>query len=134
MSLILYSSETETGNRLQVLMKSAFPQKDLEVCKTTDALCQKLQHCFDATVVVVLIAGSREDLHDLLSLQKLLSDLRIILILPDRDRDTTRRAHDLRPRFLTYVDGNLDDVAAVVRKMLGLKAAGAACVSSSQSE
>ena len=59
----------------------------------------------------------------MLSLRKLLSDLRLILILPDRDRDTVMSAHALRPRFLTYADGNLDDIAAVLRKMLGPKAA-----------
>lgn len=124
MSLILYSSETEVGNRLHDLMKSAFPQKELEICKTTDTLDQRLRECFDGTAVVVLIADSRKELHDLLTFQKLLSDLRIILILPDRHKDTVRRAHALRPRFLTFADGNMDDVAAVLGKMLGLKATG----------
>ena len=130
MSLILYSSGTEAGKRLQELMKSAFPQKDLQVCKTTETLGRRLRQCFDDTAVVVLIAGSRQELLDLRAFDKLLSDLRVILILPDRHKDTLKNAHALRPRFLTYGDGRPDDVRAVLEKMLGLKAAGPAVGSS----
>lgn len=126
MSLILYSSRAGTENGLQDLLQSVFPKKELEVCKTQDSLCQRLKQCFDGMAVVVLIAANRDELYDLLAFDKLLSDLRIILILPDRDKDAVRRAHALRPRFITYADGNLEDVAAVVEKMLGLNTAGGA--------
>ena len=75
--------------------------------------------------IVVITAGvprkpgmSREDLVDLLSIRNLLDDLRVILLLPNREKETINKGHTLRPRFLTYADSNLLNVAAVLSKML----------------
>ncbi|MCJ7779472.1 MAG: hypothetical protein MUQ27_01475, partial [Acidimicrobiia bacterium] len=47
-------------------------------------------------------------------IRDLLDRIRIILILPDRNKDTINKGHTLFPRFLTYVDGNFDWVTAVL--------------------
>jgi len=47
-------------------------------------------------------------------------DTRIILILPDRDRETITNGLKLRPRFFTYADEDFGEVAAVLAKMLGV--------------
>ena len=68
--------------------------------------------------MAVLLAASKGQLSELLSLRELLNDVRIILILPDRGRETISQGHLLRPRFLSYADGDLTDVIAVLSKML----------------
>jgi hypothetical protein len=40
------------------------------------------------------------------------------LILPDADPQTIARGHNLRPRYLSNIQSDFQDVAAVLRKML----------------
>lgn len=69
------------------------------------------------STVGVLIAGDREQLLNIISIRHLLSEIPIILVLPDREESTTTMGHTLAPRFLTYMDGKLAEVAAVLEKM-----------------
>jgi len=69
---------------------------------------------------MVLIAGDRKDLLNILAIQKLFGLIRIIIILPDREDESVKMGYTLQPRFLTYVNGDLSEVHAVLRKMLEL--------------
>jgi hypothetical protein len=62
---------------------------------------------------------SKGDLLDILTLQHLLRDVRIILILPDDDDDTLAKGHALRPRFLSYREEGFADIADVLSRMIG---------------
>jgi len=66
----------------------------------------------------VRLAGNKEDLQNLVAIRHLLSGKPFILILPDRRDGTTAIGHSLGPRFLTYADGNLAEVVAVLEKMI----------------
>lgn len=44
--------------------------------------------------------------------------LTAFLAFNDSDKKTFSRGHELRPRFLTYVQRDFSDVEAVVKKML----------------
>jgi len=68
--------------------------------------------------IAVLLALSREELAGLLSIRDLLHDILVILIVPDRNKDTISSAHAIRPRFVTFADSGFADVAAVLGKML----------------
>ena len=68
--------------------------------------------------IAVLLAASHKELQELLSIKELLQHIRIILLLPDHENETIANGHKLYPRFLSYCDGNLDDVAAVLSKMI----------------
>ena len=67
--------------------------------------------------MAVLLAESQQQLLDILSLHDLLENVRVILILPDRVYDTTSKGLLLRPRFMEYIDGNFENIAAVLNKM-----------------
>ncbi len=67
---------------------------------------------------IVLVADTGDDLLEMLSIRRLLSDVPVILILPDRREETIATGHKLYPRFLTYVDGDLEEVGAVFERML----------------
>jgi hypothetical protein len=64
------------------------------------------------------LAVSGEDLQGLFSIRDLFDDIPMILILPDRKRDTISKGQKLYPRFATYMDGNFSDLALVLAKML----------------
>ncbi len=119
MNLLLYTTETkENGKHLQSVIEGLVPEDKAEIYRTIDSLSHRLRQPRCDLDVAILLAASNEDLMDLLTISDLLDDLRVILLLPNREKDTIAKGHTLRPRFLTYVDSNLSDVAAVLSKML----------------
>ena len=119
MNLLLYATETGgIGKHLQSVIEGLVPEDKTEIYRTIDTLSNRLRRPRCDLEVAVLLAATKEDLLVLLSISDLLDDLRVILLLPNREKDTIAKGHTLRPRFLTYADSNFSDVAAVLSKML----------------
>ena len=122
MSVLLYSTlEQGPGERLHAIIKTFVPEREIEVLGTIQNLSDRLREPKHAKDVTILVAASRDELGELLSVSDFLSDLRVILVLPDREDDTVAKGHTLGPRFLSYADSNFIDVAAVLSKMLAAK-------------
>jgi len=45
-------------------------------------------------------------------------DKKVLLILPDADRNTVSMGHQLRPRFVTSQGQRFDNLCAVLKKMI----------------
>ena len=119
MNLLFYTTEIRgNGKHLQSVIEELVPEDKTEIYRTIDSLSHRLRRPICDLAVAVLLAASNEDLLDLLSISDLLDDLRVILLLPNREKDTIAKGHTMRPRFLTYADSNFSDVAAVLSKML----------------
>jgi hypothetical protein len=120
MNILYYATETEgSGERLQRVIETLVPEETREVYRTIDSLSSRLCQPKDYYLTIaVLLAASRKDLADILSIHDLLCDIRIILILPDRENDTIAWGHSLQPRYLSYIDSDFTDVAAVLGKMM----------------
>lgn len=67
--------------------------------------------------VGILMPPDRSELSALVNHRHLLRDMRIILVLPDAEAATMKTAHLLRPRYVSYGDGDLSDVVAVTSRM-----------------
>ncbi|NVM22502.1 MAG: hypothetical protein HWN68_12065 [Desulfobacterales bacterium] len=122
MNLIFYSRDTEAiGDQLQRVIESIETQaiNEVELHRTIDSLSRRLRRPTYDVAVAVLLAATKEDLLDMLSIRDLIRNLRIILVLPDTEDATIAQGHSLRPRFLTYADSNFAEVAGVLNKMLG---------------
>ena len=72
----------------------------------------------DVILYSMFLEGAGEQLRDVLSIRHLFDNIKIVLILPDRKNETIVIGHKLRPRFLSYTDGDFKDIAAVLKKML----------------
>ena len=119
MNLLFYARVTDDiENRLQRMIEGLVPKDDTEIYRTIDSFANRLRQPRYNLAVAVLLAASRQDLLDLLSIRDLLDGIRIILVLPDREDGTIAKGHRLYPRFLTYADSDFLDVAAVLSKML----------------
>jgi len=119
MDLLFYANDTEDiGKPLWNLYLDLDGNHKGEFYLTIDDLAGRLRRPKGDHSIAVLLAAGRKDLEELLAIQDLLDRTRIILILPDRNKDTINKGHTLFPRFLTYVDGNFDWVTAVLEKML----------------
>jgi hypothetical protein len=119
MNLLLYSPVTDAaGKRLQRVIEALVLPDEMEICRTMDGISTTLRRPSHHFTTAVLLAATNEDLTSFLNIRDLLDNLRLILVLPDRDDETVTKAHGLRPRFLAYTDSDFIDVAAVLNRML----------------
>ncbi len=119
MKILYYTSLNKgAGERLQRIVEPLAEKMDFEIYRSIPGLTLRLTLPKYDVAVAVLLANNKKALLDLLSIRDLLSDIPIILILPDRQYDTVSKGHKLHPRFLSYVDCDFSDVCAVLKKMI----------------
>jgi len=120
MVLIYCQSTTKngTGNRLKKAIHGVVSEEQTETYRSIESLYHRLFRPISNFKIAVILASDRDELLGLLSIQDLFRNLRIILILPDREKDTVSKGLRLYPRFFTYADSNFKDVAAVLEKMM----------------
>ena len=90
----------------------------MDVYHTVEGLAERLKAPQEGGVIAVLQANSQEDLSALFSIRHRLENIKTIILAPDREEETIALAHQLRPRFLGYINNDLYPVAAVLEKML----------------
>ena len=116
MKVLLYSTASEAiVERAKTVLQSSVSD-GIEVYQTINDLSLRLRGAKD-TAIVILLVGNREDFLDLLAIRHLFRNIRIIVVVPDTGHETIAMAHRLRPRYLTYIDGNFLGLSAVVNKM-----------------
>lgn len=119
MSLIVYLPKMdEAGKRLQCLVGELISQDSIELFYTFHGLDVKLKNFSGNRDIALLLASTRQELDELLARRVLLSSLRVVLIIPDREKETISKGHLLRPRYLSFRDGDFSDVAQVLQKLL----------------
>ena len=117
MNVIFFTSvDPSVSNRLTRVLEVHVSRKKLETCRNIDIFSERLHQPLPDSVVFVLQICSREELMDILSLREFLHDRRIILVLPDSEPETVSLGHILRPRFITYGDGDYMDVSSILGK------------------
>jgi hypothetical protein len=117
--VMLYSaSNGAQGEKLLQVLKTVVSEDDINLYQTIEALSIGLRQPRNDVNIAVLVASSKEDLGHLLSIRDTLWDMKIILIVPDSDRDTIAQGHVLRPRFLSICTSDFVDVAAVLSLMI----------------
>lgn len=118
MSVLLYAPISESiREKAQNEIEKLVPAKEIETYQTKEDLSSRLCGPRKDSTVAVLIATNKKRFLEIFSLRELLGDLRIILLLPDREEDTIHKGHSLRPRFLGYAESDLGMVAPVLKKM-----------------
>ena len=116
MKVLLYTTASEAiVERAKTVLQSSVSD-GIEVYRTINDLSLRLRGAKD-TAIVILLVGNREDFLDLLAIRHLFRNIRIIVVVPDTEHETIAMAHRLRPRYLTYIDGNFLGLSAVVNKM-----------------
>lgn len=103
---------------LQHKVEAVVPVESMEICRTIESLSERLCKPLYGLSIGVMLATSQKELQELLIIRDFIIDFRLILVLPDRKKETIAKGHLLRPRYLTYADGDFTDVAAVLGKML----------------
>ena len=117
--VILYARKKGADSkRLQNLIASLVPEYNLEINRSIKRLSHSLSHSLTYSTLVVLLATSEEELQALLAIYDLLVNIRIILILPDDEKETLAKGRRFYPRFISNISSDFKDVGAVVEKIL----------------
>lgn len=118
-NIVLYARDADILVNMQGIVARLMPTVHTELYRNTDTFAESLRKSVYDSTVAVIVAADKNDLYDLSSLQQLLWGTRMILVLPDADEETVALGHSLRPRFISSRGDGLENVAAVLGKMLG---------------
>jgi hypothetical protein len=120
MKVVLYANERNAlaSKHLQNVIETCVPSSCLEVFGSSHDFVQRIYRIPRKIDVAVLFAQNHNQLSELITLKDFLIDVRIILILPDREHLTVIKGHSLFPNYTSYIDSNATDVASVLNKMI----------------
>ena len=107
MRILLYGKEARTqGSELVKLIGTAVQDGKGEVHQNIQSLVKSLREPVEEKNIAVLLPADRNDLHDLLSIRHLFRDIPLILLVSDHSKETMAMAHQLRPRFISSLQGD----------------------------
>lgn len=118
MRLLIYASAlSPVGRSLLALSQSMDIQSTC--CSSLEELDQYLRQPAAGRPIALLVPSNDGELAALIGVRHLFRDMRLILVLPDRQEPAGRHPnpHELHPRFIGYADGDLSNIAAVLSKM-----------------
>ncbi|CCK78639.1 hypothetical protein [Desulfobacula toluolica] len=119
MKTVLYANKLENiGGMLEDIIHEQVPGIKVEVCNSIDGLSQKFRQLLNNVSVVILLVAFRDELVQLNYMSPLFENTRVVLILPDRRKDTLALGFRLKTSFVSYIDSDLQDVASVLRQIL----------------
>jgi len=104
----------ETISKIDELITSRVPEESLEIYSDLESFKKRLNQPTD-NVSVLLLAADKDVLKKLLAHQSQLHKLRLVVILPDKDKETVALGSKLQPRFLSYTFGNFSVVETVLK-------------------
>lgn len=124
MELLIYAPPvTIPQHRLLSKITHALDDIPVNLFKSIDSLAQYLRQPICESFVTILFPKDNAELASLITMRHLMRNMRIVLILPNQDKQTISDGHFLRPRYVSHVEGDLSDVVAVVKKMTGTDSA-----------
>lgn len=118
MQLLFYSSGDDQNNkRLAAAVHKAIPESQIELFKRLDDFRERLRTPIEPDSIAVLSASNREELQRMQLLRGLLTEIYVVLVIPDRKKSTIELAHLLLPRFLSQKKDDFIDLSKVLNKM-----------------
>ena len=119
MKMLLYlPHEDGVGTKLLGIIEGLAVNGKIEIYRSIDSFVQRLRKPTFDIDIFILMAANKKQLSEILLIKEKLRDIKIILILPDRESDTISRGHELYPRFVSYIDSDFKEVGAVLEKMI----------------
>jgi len=120
MQLLFYSSGDDKNNkRLKAAVDKVIPESKIELLTRLDDFRQRLRRPIEPDSIAVLSASNREELQQMQLLRELLTEIYVVLVIPDRKKSTIELAHLLLPRFLSQKESDFTDLKIVLNKMYG---------------
>jgi len=118
MQLLFYSSgDDQNKKRLEASVHKVIPESKIELFKRLNNFRERLRMPIEPDSIAVLSASNREELQQMQLLRGLLTEIYVIVVIPDRKKSTIELAHLLLPRFLSQKDSDFTNLKIVLNKM-----------------
>jgi hypothetical protein len=118
MPLLFYADKGEKNSqRLEAAVHKIIPEDRIEHFKSLKNFRERLRKPVEPDSIAVLLASNRKELQQMQLLRGLLTEIYVVLVLPDLQKPTIKNAHHLLPRFLSQKDSNFEDLKKVINKM-----------------
>jgi len=118
MQTLFYSNgDDQNEKRLEAAIQKVIPESQIERFHRLDDFRKRLRMPIEPDSIAVLSFSSREELQQMQQLRGLLTEIYVVLVIPDRKKSTIELAHLLLPRFLSQKNDNFIDLGKVLDKM-----------------
>lgn len=118
MQLLFYArSDNRQRQRLMAAVQMALPHPALQAFQNLSALKEQLCTIVDPESIAVLSAMDTTELLEMHTLGPLLTEIFIVLVVPDKHKRTLHLAHILLPRFICQNGDKFDDLQEVLKKI-----------------
>jgi len=91
--------------------------KDMTVLSGKSLFLSPLSLTLRSGDLIILFVANKEDSNELVTLRNDFIHFRIILILAESDSETIRKAHLLRPSYITFTEEKTVTLEAVINKI-----------------
>jgi len=119
MQLLFYASKNdENENRLAAAIRAVAPGGAVERFVKLEDFRDRLRSIVEPNSIMVLAAVDREELLKMQAFRDMLTEIFVILVIPDREKSTIKLAHLLRPRFLSQTKDDFADLSQIIAKMI----------------
>jgi hypothetical protein len=119
MGLIIYlTADNKSGTDLWQNIREEISGQNVEVCSSPDELKERLHKPFPEIGVAVLFVTGRAELLELANLKELLSELKVVMVLQDKQLEVLEKVHCLRPRFIAVEERDYRQLGIVLQKMI----------------
>jgi len=115
--LLLYASkDDENRKRLMAAVHEALPHQPIGIFWQLTSLQELLRTIIEPDSIAVLSVVDQAELRRMQALRGLLTEIFIVLIVPDCKKSTIRLAHLLLPRFISQKEDSYSDLKEVLKK------------------
>jgi hypothetical protein len=104
--------------RLATAIREAIPAQAIECFTGLESFRERLRKPIDPDSIAVISAMNLDVLRRMQGLGDLLSEVFVVLVIPDRKRETIELAHHLLPRFMSRHQDDFVDLGQVLQKIV----------------
>ena len=119
MQFLFYASSSGGDeDRIAAEFKAAASGRSIEHFKTLADLEERLRRIVEPNSIAVLVAADKKELKEMQEFRDLVTDIYVILLIPDWRESTIKLAHLLRPRFLSQIKNDSPELNLIITKMI----------------
>jgi hypothetical protein len=119
MQILFYASNNNKNeNRLAAAIQAATPGRTIERFTSLIDFRERLHRIVEPNSIAVLSVSDRKELKKMQAFSSMLTEIYIILVLPDNKKSTIKLGHLLKPRFLSFVKDDFADLNQIIAKMI----------------
>lgn len=122
MRVVLFNTAGDCiAEKYDRIVRTMVGKEDSFLCRSIPAFFKRLvmPDRVDENVIAVFIARSKNHIERLIQKKDRLLTTRLVLVLPSDDQETIRLGHELKPRFLTFLDSGDHLIVSVLDTMIG---------------